>query len=155
MAVPPPTELTFDEEEQAPIAAQLDRLAGTGGWVNLLPEVEPGHEPAPRNPVVAVFSARGDAVPLATWSAAEGDGRRCTLGIEHGSGPKALLRLAEIGLELPERWLKVSDHPRRGLVVTCPADEDAGEVLWWLLAACHGLSVVPLSGVWIARVYEP
>ncbi len=155
MAVPAPAELSVDEDDLGPLVATLDRLAGTDGWINLSPEVEPGHEPAPRSAVIGLFSARGDAVPLATWTAGGPGARRVTLGVEHGSGPKALARLAEHGIELPARWFKVADHPRRGLVVTCPADEPAEEVAWWLLTACHALSVVPLTGRWQARVYEP
>lgn len=155
MALPPPTEVVVDEDDLEALAIELRSLIGTGSWVNLVPEVEPGHEPAPRNPVVSLFSARGDAIPLITWSAPEGDGRRCTLGIEHGSGPKALARLAEVGLELPEGWLKVADHPRRGLVVTALASLDQHDVLWWLLAAGHALSVVPLTGTWLAQIHRP
>ncbi|HRW36268.1 MAG: hypothetical protein KDB04_03570 [Acidimicrobiales bacterium] len=155
MAVPPPVELTFDEVDPSAVAGELERLAGTGAWVNLVPEVEPGHEPPPRSAVISLFSARGEAVPFATWSASGPGDRRHTLGIEHGSGPRALARLDEVDLGLRPRWFKVADHPRRGLVVTCPSDEPAEDVLWWLLAACHALSAVPLSGTWQARVYEP
>jgi hypothetical protein len=155
MALPPPEEVVLDEDHLDPLAERLRALVGTGSWVNLLPEVEPGHEPAPRNPVVSLFSARGDAVPLVTWSAPEAGGRRCTLGIEHGSGPRALDRLAAAGLELGDGWLKVADHPRRGLVVTCLASLDQGDVLWWLLTAGHALSTVPLTGSWLARIHQP
>lgn len=154
MAVPPPAELVVDEDDLAPVVAELVRLAATGAWINLLPEVVEGEEPPPRNPVVGIFSARGDPVPMATWSGAAG-GRRWTLGIEHGWGPKALARLTEVDLGLRDGWLKVSDHARRGLVVTCPASEDPDEVVWWLMTACHALSPVRLTGSWLARVYEP
>jgi hypothetical protein len=88
MAIVPIDEMTFDEDHLAPLVAMLADLA-PGGWVNLVPEVEPGHEPPPRNPVVSVFTAKGDAIPLATWSAPEVAGRRTTIGITHGSGPRA------------------------------------------------------------------
>ncbi len=122
--------------------------------INLLPEVEPGHETPARNPIAAIFSARGEAVPFATWTPPAAPGERSTLGIEHGSGPQALARLGEHDLGLRPGWLKVADHPRRGLVVTAPAGEDAGDVLWWLLAASHALSTVPLSGAWHAAIYR-
>ncbi len=154
MAVPPPAELIVDEDDLEPVAAEVRRLSGAAAWINLVPEVEEGDELPPRNPVVAIFSARGDPVPMATWSGADG-GRRWTLGIAHGWGPKALARLEEVGLPLREGWFKVSDHARRGLVVTCPATEDPDEMLWWLLTACHALSPVHLTGSWLARVYEP
>ncbi len=161
MAVTPTREIPFDEDDLTPIVVVLADLARTGrGWVNFLPEVEEGHDPPTRNPVVAIFSARGDPVPLATWSAPAKPGGRATLGITHGTGPKALARLDEYGVGLPDGWLKVADHPRRGLVITTPrtadmATEDVDQALWWLLAASHVMSVVPLTGAWLARVFEP
>ena len=156
MAVPPPEEIEFHEDDPAAVEAELEALAAAHrGWINLLPEVESGHEPPPRRFTVAIFSARGDPVPMATWSAADGPGRRATVGIEHGSGPKALALLAANDLPLPAGWLRVADHPRRGLVLTVPADAAAADVLWWLLAATHVLSVPPLTGSWSARVYRP
>jgi hypothetical protein len=41
------------------------------------------------------------------------------------------------------------------VVVTRPAATDLAEGAWWLLTACHALSVVPLTGSWLARRYEP
>lgn len=156
MALSPARELTFDEDDLAPAEAQVATLLAAGaGWINFVPEVEPDHEPPPRNPLASIFSARGDAVPMATWTAPDSPGGRSSLGIEHGSGPKALLRLGENGLALPERWIKVADHPRRGLVITAPAAAEPEELVWWLLTATHALSVVPLTGAWLARVYEP
>lgn len=156
MAVTPPEELEFDEDDLEPVLAAMAELtAAAKGWINLSPEVEAGHDPPPRNLVVALFSARGEATPLATWAAPEAPGQRATLGIEHGSGPKALARLAERELPLPPGWLEVADHPRRGLVVTAPADAEPGDVLWWLLTASHLLSVPPLTGSWQAKVYRP
>lgn len=155
MAVAPPDDLPVDEDDLAPLVAAMQELTdANAGWINLLPEVEPGCEPPPRRITVALFSARGDAVPLATWSAPEAAGRRATVGIEHGSGPKALARLAAHDVPLPAGWLKVADHPRRGLVVTVPADADPSDVAWWLLTATHVLSVPPLTGSWLARVYR-
>jgi len=149
-------ELPFTEDDLGPIEAVLAELTAAGaGWVNLSPEVEAGHEPPPRNVAIALFSARGDAVPLVTWTPPEEPGKRSTVGIEHGSGPKALQRLAEHDLPLGERWFKVADHPRRGLVVTAPGDADPGDVLWWLLTAAHLLSPVPLTGDWSATVFRP
>lgn len=156
MALSPTAELTVDEDDLAPLAAEVAGLvASASGWINLLPEVEPGHETPARNPIAAIFSARGEAVPFATWTAPEQPGGRCSLGVEHGSGPKALARLAEAGLTLPPGWLKAADHPRRGLVVTAPGDADPEDQVWWLLTASHALSTVPLTGAWLARVYRP
>lgn len=155
MAITPAEALPFDEDDLAPVEAVLVELAGAGtGWVNFTPEVEPGHEPPPRNLVVAIFSSKGDAVPLATWTPPSEPGGRATIGVEHGSGPQALDRLAAHELALAPGWFKVADHPRRGLVVTTVPGAAPAEVLWWLLAASHALSPVPLTGSWLAEVYR-
>jgi hypothetical protein len=155
MALQPDDEVVVDEDDLTPVEAILRELAEQArGWVNLLPEVEPGHEPPARSALAAVFSARGDTVPLVTWTAPATAGERATAGITHGSGPKALARLADAGLPLRTGWLRAADHPRRGLVVTIPANEDPGDALWWLLAAAHALCPVPLTGSWLAQVYR-
>lgn len=151
-----PEELPFDEGDLAPVEAVLAELAEAGhGWVNFSPEVEPGHEPAPRRIVVAAFSSRGEPVPLATWTAPDGPGRRVTVGIEHGSGPRAIPRLEAHDLGLADGWLKLSDHARRGVVVSVPGTAPAADVLWWLLTASHALSTVPLTGHWLATIHRP
>lgn len=156
MALTPQRELTVDEDDLAALEDEVAALAeaAAGGWVNLAPEVEEGHEPPTRSALAAIFSARGAAVPFATWTAPTEPGGRSSLGIEHGSGPQALARLGDAGLPLPAGWLRAGDHPRRGLVVTAPADTDPRELVWWLLTAAHALSTVPLRGVWRARVYQ-
>ncbi len=155
MALAPAEELAFTEDDLGPLTDLLHDLAGAGaGWVNLTPEVEPGAEPPPRRLVVAVFSSRGDAVPMVTWTPPERAGGRSTVGIEHGSGPGALARLADLELLPGAGWLKVADHPRRGLVVTAPGEADPGDVARWMLAAAHALTEVPLTGAWLASVYR-
>ena len=151
-----PEELTFDEDDLAPVVARMAaRRAEGSGWLNLLPEVADDATVPRSGGLFAIFTARGPAIPLATWApapAAKADGRM-EMGIEHGSGPQALARLAEQQLALPGGWRKRSDHPKRGLVVDAPADADLDDALWWLLAASHALSMVPLTGDWLAQVF--
>ena len=155
MAIKPTEELPFSEDDLGPVEAVLTELTKAGrGWVNFSPEVEVGHEPPPRNLLATIFSARGEVVPLATWTPPDEPGQRSTLGIEHGSGPKAIARLIEHELPLAPGWFKVVDHPRRGLVVTAPATAPLTDVVWWLLAASHALSRVPLTGDWLAKIYR-
>lgn len=156
MAKTPCEELPFQEEDLASVIGAFDELTGVAkGWINLLPEVDPDVEVRPRSLLARVVSARGDAVPMATWLAPTAVGERATVGIEHGSGPRALARLAEHDLPLPSGWLKVSDNSRRGLVLTVPGDAVADDVLWWLLTAGHLLSEPLLTGSWLARIYRP
>ena len=155
MAITPSDEIPFDEDDLSPAEEAVARLAAAGtGWVNLLPQVEPGEEPPPRSLFATIFSARGNAFPLATWAPSGDPGGRSSLGLQHGGGPKALNFLAEHNHPLPAGWLKVSDHPRRGFVVTAPDGTEPEELVWWLLTAAQILTTVPLTGAWIARVYN-
>jgi len=154
VALSPSEELVFDEDDLAPAAAVMGELAAAGrGWVNFRPEVEGGHERPPKGFLFALFSGRGEAVPLATWST-EGPNGRYSVGITHGSGPRALARLADADVALPPGWLRQADHPRRGLVATTPGDADLDATLWWMLTASHVLSEPPLTGAWQALVYR-
>ena len=153
----PVRELPFTEDDLAPAVAELATRAEAGrGWVNLLPEAEPDATIPASGGIFAIFTARGPAIPMATWTPAPAGkpGAPMTIGIEHGSGPQALRRLTERQLGLEPGWLKVSDHPKRGLVVRVPGDTPLEDVLWWLLAAGHALSTAPLTGDWLARIYE-
>jgi len=82
--------------------------------------------------------------------------RPAQIGLEHGTGPKALDRLAEIGVGLPERWVTRQDHAKHGIVAELPADEDPSVVLTWLIVAATVLRTVVGPGEhWIAVVHEP
>lgn len=154
MAVTPAEELPFDEDDLDPVVEVMRRLTERGtGWVNLVPEVEPGFEPAPRNLVAWVFANRGEPVPLVTWTPPDRVGERAVVGIAHGAGPRGIARLSDAGLTLPPGWFKVTDHARRGIVVTVPGAADLGDALHWLLTAAHVLCAAPLTGSWVARSY--
>ena len=75
------------------------------------------------------------------------------LGLLHQTGPKAIRFLREAGIEVPDRWVVLADHPRRGLVIAVPPDGAHAEVLDWLLHAATALTRVPLTGAWQAAVY--
>ncbi len=150
----PDEELEFDEAETAPVLARMQQQTEAGrGWINLSPGIDEDVDVPPTRTLFSFLSARGPALPLATWSAGP-PGKRASIGLQHAGGPKALARLAEVGIIRPSGWLKVQDHPRRGLVITVPPGEDHDEVLYWLLSAAHALSAVPLTGDWLARVYS-
>ena len=156
--MPGPTEeIAFVESDLSPVVAKMEQLTSAGkGWINLLPEVEPGAEVPPSSGLFSLFTARGPSVPLGTWSAGaegkRGPGRP-SIGVQHGSGPKAVARLARLGLALPPGGIKVQDHPRRGLVLTVPAALPHDDALQWLLWAIRALSTAPLTGHWLAQVY--
>jgi hypothetical protein len=155
VAITPSDEVPFDEDGLGAITGVLGVMVATrSGWMNLLPEVEPEFEQPPRGMLASIFSGRGRAVPMATIATPEEADQELTVGIEHGAGPKALDRLSERQLPLPDGWRKLADHPRRGLVLAAPLTTDLDDLLWWVLAAGHALSPVPLTGSWLARVYK-
>lgn len=135
--------------------AELD-AAGTG-WVNVGPEIDEEDLPPPSGGLGRLFSGRGPAVPHATWVAGgsrRGGARRPSeLGIEHGSGPRAVARLAELGLPLPGGWSVRQDHVRRGLVLAVPPGTPAEQIAEFLLGAAARLSEVPVGDRWLVDVH--
>ena len=155
MATTPREAVEFDEDDLSGIVARMDEL-GPGGWINIVPELPQDLEVAPRGALSLIFGARGPTVPMATWTPPGSENPpRMTFGVAHGSGPRALARLDEMGLGLRPGWRKVQDHAKRGVVVIARPDESHEEVLWWLLAASHALTELDLPGQWTARVYAP
>lgn len=156
MARTPSTDLHWDEDDPSPVLEWMSMLrSARTGWINLRPEVADGHETAPRSLGAWLFSSRGDAVPMITWTAPTSPSARAGLGIEHGAGPRALDRLADEGLPRPASWFRRVDHARRGLVLEPDAGSGDDEVLAWALDAAHRLTTVPLTGRWLATVYRP
>ncbi len=147
------TIFTLDDPSSARGMAQ-QAMAEAGGWVNLTPLPDPGTPPTRRNLFLAIFSSRGPDLPLATLSATAPTAGRISLGLQHPGGVKAIARLATSGLDLPPGWLAVTDHPRRGLVVTAP-DTATDQGLDWLLRAALVLASGPLPSRWVARRYRP
>lgn len=155
MALDPVEEVIFDLDDPEPARRTvLAAVASTDGWTNLAPVPDPGEAPPSRNLFVAIFSSRGPARPLATVSREGHDDDRISIGLQHPGGPRALERLAGLGLPLPDGWVKVADHPRRGLVVTAPVT-DAGATVDWLVRAAGLLTAEPLPSRWSARRYAP
>jgi hypothetical protein len=140
----------------AVVDRMADIVAAGGGWINILPTVADDVDVPPTPGPLAVFTARGPAVPLGTWTPAT-TGRRpesSSVGIQHAAGTKALDGLAAAGLPLPAGWVRLADHPRRGLVVRVADDTPLDQVLDWLVTAMARLARVPLTGRWLAGVYE-
>lgn len=150
-------EIEFTPHDLAPILARMDTLAAAGrGWINIGPGLTQEEFAAlPTQSTVGKWiSGRGPAVPMATWSPADGPGP-VTIGISHGTGPKALDRLAADGLGLPPSWRKRQDHAKHGIVAEAPATTSPDDVLAWLLPAMAALSPrVAVGENWVAEVYE-
>ena len=95
---------------------------------------------------------------MATWipSARGRKPRPAQIGLAHGTGPKALDRLNELGVGLPAGWVKRQDHAKHGIVAELPAGEDPNRVITWLVVAATVLRTVVEPGhEWAALVHEP
>ena len=129
------------------------------GWVNIqaveAEEDAPDASPA-RAGFFAFVSARGPRIPVGTWVPGS-EGKRDepdSVGIQHAAGPKAFRRLLEAGVKPPEGASMLSDHPRRGLVLTLPHGTPPSVVLDWLFAASAELAADPLPDTWVAIVHR-
>ncbi len=155
MALAPTREFSFTTADLAEVSAAVAEVVASGqGWVNLTPDVEPGTEAPRRNLFAAIFSSRGPVLPLATISPTGAPDCRLALGLQHAGGPKAINTLATAGHPTVDGWRTVSDHPRRGLVVSAPTTTDPGVAVRWLVEAAVLLTQVELDEGWTARVYR-
>ncbi len=156
-------EIPFHRDEQQSVAAAMRRLEARGdgeGWINFSPmltDEEQARVPE-RTTLGDFFSGRGPAVAMATWTPSAG-GRKprpAQIGLAHGTGPKALDRLDELGVGLPTGWVKRQDHAKHGIVAELPVGEDPGRVITWLIVAATVLRTVVEPGQeWAALVHEP
>lgn len=149
-----PRYVEFQPDRADEVVAAME--SGTG-WVNFEPEVEVDDVAAVGSSTFAIFSGRGPVVPLGTWTPAttQRRGRRDPpmLGLQHPAGSKAKPLLARLGHPVPDGWIVVQDHVRKGLVVALPETVAAEDALNWLLRAARLLATVPLQGRWRATIY--
>lgn len=150
----------FFRSDPALLLDQLDQLdRDRDGWVNLQAvtddEEQLGGSPV-RAGLFAWVAARGPALPACTW-VPSAPGKRAepdSIGIQHPAGPRAWRRLLAAGVAPPEGAALLSDHPRRGLVVTVPQGTSPRDVLAWIFAACDELADDPLPDSWVAVVHH-
>jgi len=143
--------------EVADVLANL-RAAG-GGWVNLLPGIdERAADVEQPTGLFAFFGSRTPPVTMATLMPARKDrrdGEGVTVGLMHPTGTKAVARLAEVGVAVPEGWVVRQDHVRRGLVLRTPARAGEADVVEWCVRAGTALCRAEMTGRWRAVVYLP
>lgn len=129
------------------------------GWINLLPGVPEEEVEAPTRSVFsALFGTAQPAVSMCTWmppGEVRGTATEQTIGILHPRGRFAASQLAELGVPVPSSWRVSQDHAKRGLIIHAPAGAPGHEVLDWMLRAGAVLAVIPLTGTWQARVFQP
>lgn len=147
-----------DPTELLGVLDQLDRERD--GWVNIQAveddEESPDAQPA-RAGLFSVVGGRGPRIPIGTWVPAERGGRHRdpdSVGLQHHGGPKARFQLVDAGVVPPEGATVLSDHPKRGLVLSLPDGTAPADVLAWLFAASDVLSPGPLPDTWVALVHH-
>lgn len=140
------------------VAVMQGMTEAHAGWVNFEPSIPVEDVPASGSGAFALFSGRGPAVPLGTWTPPSapkrGRSEPAMLGLQHGAGSKVKARLAERGHPVPDGWIVMQDYAKKGLVVAVPPTADEATVVRWLIEAASALSTIPLTG-WRAAVYEP
>ena len=152
--------MEFTPPEVAGVAGALSQLRDAGsGWVNLLPGIdEDAVDPDPPTGLFAFFGNRAPPVTMATIMPAKRDRRDIegmTVGLMHPTGARAVARLAEVGVALPQGWVVRQDHVRRGLVVGSPVGATEADVIRWCVRAGAALCRADMTGRWQAVVYLP
>jgi len=135
----PDVDLELLDGDVTPLLEQVDGAV----FVNLVPGVDADDVP-PRTALGHLFGNRGPVVPLATWTPGE-------IGLQHAAGQRVVRTLAERGVDVPDTWYVVSDHPKRGLVIRV-YQTPAEEALRWLVRASTAVCPLPIIGPWHARV---
>lgn len=134
------TVVELPEGDVTPLLPHLE----TAAFVNLHPGVDAAEVP-PSGPFGGLFGNRGPVVPLATWTPGE-------IGLQHAVGQRVTRFLADRGVVVPDDWYKVSEHPKRGLVLRT-YQTPAREVLEWLVRAATATCPLEITGPWHAVVH--
>ncbi len=152
--------MEFTPPDVSGVAGALANLRAAGsGWINLLPGIDEGAVDVQQpTGLFAFFGNRTPPVTMATVMPAKvdrRDGEGMTVGLMHPTGTKAVARLAEVGVAVPEGWVVRQDHVRRGLVLRTPVGAAEAEVIEWCVRAGTALCRAEMTGRWRAVVYLP
>ncbi|MGP0030981.1 MAG: hypothetical protein ACLPVF_10810 [Acidimicrobiales bacterium] len=146
----------------------LDRITGYllhlnqagGGWINLMPGValDDKQTTTVSAGLFSLFGNRQAPVTMTTVMPAPPNRQASegvTIGLLHPTGGKAVARLAEAGVPVPDGWQVRQDHARRGLLVRAPGGTPERAIVEWSLEAGAALCREDLTGEWQAVVYLP
>ncbi|MFZ0252068.1 MAG: hypothetical protein WAL61_19150 [Acidimicrobiales bacterium] len=152
--------IEFTPPDEAGVAQELRALRSAGsGWINLMPGIdEEASDVHPRAGLFAFFGNNAAPVTMTTVMPPRTDRRASeglTIGIMHPTGGKAVARLAEAGVALPDGWVVRQDHARRGLLVRTPVEVAEPDVIGWSVRAGTALCRAEMTGRWRAVVYLP
>lgn len=149
--------IEFEAGAEGEVVQAMADLADGSGWLTIDPAIDERFPPPTPSMFGRLVTGRGPAVPRANWVPADMTRRRpepVSVGILHATGSKAVERLAEKDIVVPDRWRIVADHAKRGLVAWVPIDLDDLDTLRWLCTASRALTRIPLTGVWRAAVHR-
>ena len=152
--------IEFTPPDDEAVAAELRALRTAGsGWINLMPGIdEDASDVHPRAGLFAFFGNNAAPVTMTTLMPPKKERRHAeglTVGIMHPTGGKAVARLAEAGVVVPDGWVVRQDHARRGLLVRTPVDVSETDVIDWSVRAGTALCRAEMTGRWRAVVYLP
>ncbi|MDQ4070851.1 MAG: hypothetical protein M3203_15485 [Actinomycetota bacterium] len=158
MPVPEPRYIEFDAGHLDEVVAVMEAITrAEEGWINFQPAVRVEDVPPPGSGFFSLFSGRGPAVPLGTWtppsSPRRGRPEPAMIGLQHPAGGKAKPLLERLGHPVPDGWVVTQDYVKKGIVVALPPGTAHEDIVRWLLAAAAVLTTVPLTGEWRAEVY--
>jgi hypothetical protein len=143
---------------ERPCRSLVQLRHGGDGWMNLLPGVPEGAVEAEPAGLFAMFGNRASPVTMATVIPPKADRRDTegvSVGLMHPTGGKAVARLHEAGVDLPDGWVVRQDHVRRGLVLRTPPSAPENEIVTFSVRAGDALCLVETTGRWQAVVYLP
>ena len=152
--------IEFTPPDEAGVAQELRALRGAGsGWINLMPGIdEEASDVHPRAGLFAFFGNNAAPVTMTTVMPPKkdrSDAEGLTVGIMHPTGGKAVERLAEAGVTVPDGWVVRQDHARRGLLLRTPVVVADADVIDWSVRAGTALCRAEMTGRWRAVVYLP
>ncbi len=152
--------IEFIPPDETGVADALRMLRDAGsGWVNLMPGIdEDAADIHPRAGLFAFFGNNAAPVTMTTVMPPKRDRHDIegvTVGLMHPTGGKAVARLAEAGVTLPDGWVVRQDHARRGLLVRTPVSVTEADVIDWSVRAGTALCRAEMTGRWQAVVYLP
>lgn len=150
----------FTPPEVTAVAAELGALRVAGsGWINLMPGIdEEASDVHPRAGLFAFFGSNAAPVTMTTLMPPKKDRsgtEGVTVGLMHPTGGKAVARLAEAGVTVPDGWVVRQDHARRGLLFRTPVAVSELDVVAWSVRAGTALCRAEMTGRWRAVVYLP
>jgi hypothetical protein len=164
--------LDLSPDDLTPLRDAVHELARQrNGWINVRPLTPDDHDdqpitefaPTPPDAPVGVFARFKRVIPVeGTWVPGK-DGRRgpedTSIGLVHPAGRFAVRQLHDAGHPVPDGWRVVTDHPKRGLVLSVPdpgddPDERVEAMLRWVIGAGLMLAPEQMTGLWRATIHR-